>query len=539
MQGQDCFETQLDLFEICGVPVGDDIPVSSFGKMFQEPLVVTKDWILEPCSKKSQRPRFQCLKITNGQTQGWSNGTAVRLRGECWTHNIGESPNVEKESFLSQILEDTVPEKYYLSATAVIGILRRASKRGKDLPAELKEALIEQSGIRRNDYGEAKIANAGKVLRSLLEKIGSEAFEKWVRRIALLVQQKEVLFTEMFCGSTIGKEIEQSADNSKNRKTESAENDSVNAMCYLREDRIYGGTPQGRESIEQFAGELGEVMQELSFQTAPHERFMRCLWCASEGTPSMREALASVEEIKQAWLGYGLYGNDSQDIGGCDRFQQSAEDCVGNDVSVYVPDKARSLTARADGSPCIDRVPQIIAAGFKAGQSATSRSIGYSVEQSPTLGAEMNGFEPTVVVFDMTHANNPVQSYTHDVCHTLTARMGTSGNQVPVVSYAIAGNTIDRHAVCVGNGQLNQAKLSDKVCALNCMHDQQAVMIKKSVRRLTPLEAERLQGLEDNYTLIDDKSCSDTARYKALGNGMAQPCADYVIRRIVEVCGND
>ena len=57
----------------------------------------------------------------------------------------------------------------------------------------------------------------------------------------------------------------------------------------------------------------------------------------------------------------------------------------------------------------------------------------------------------------------------------------------------------------------------------------------KSVRRLTPTECERLQGLPDNYTLIDDKTCSDTARYKALGNGMAQPCADYVIKRIVEV----
>lgn len=54
------------------------------------------------------------------------------------------------------------------------------------------------------------------------------------------------------------------------------------------------------------------------------------------------------------------------------------------------------------------------------------------------------------------------------------------------------------------------------------------------VRRLTPLECERLQGLPDGYTLIDDKFCSDSARYKALGNGMAQPCADYVLRRLAE-----
>ena len=61
----------------------------------------------------------------------------------------------------------------------------------------------------------------------------------------------------------------------------------------------------------------------------------------------------------------------------------------------------------------------------------------------------------------------------------------------------------------------------------------------KTVRRLTPLEAERLQGLPDNYTLIDDKSCSDSARYKAIGNGMAQPCADYVLRRIKAVAERD
>lgn len=54
------------------------------------------------------------------------------------------------------------------------------------------------------------------------------------------------------------------------------------------------------------------------------------------------------------------------------------------------------------------------------------------------------------------------------------------------------------------------------------------------VRRLTPTECERLQGLPDGYTLIDDKSCCDSARYKALGNGMAKPCSDYVLRRLAE-----
>lgn len=62
-------------------------------------------------------------------------------------------------------------------------------------------------------------------------------------------------------------------------------------------------------------------------------------------------------------------------------------------------------------------------------------------------------------------------------------------------------------------------------------HNVPIVLTEGKVRRLTPTECERLQGLPDAHT----EGGSDTARYKALGNGMAQPCADYVIRRIVEV----
>lgn len=60
--------------------------------------------------------------------------------------------------------------------------------------------------------------------------------------------------------------------------------------------------------------------------------------------------------------------------------------------------------------------------------------------------------------------------------------------------------------------------------------------IHKYVRKFTPTECERLQGLPDGYTKIifNGKPASDGHRYKAIGNGMAQPCADYVLRRIAE-----
>ena len=56
------------------------------------------------------------------------------------------------------------------------------------------------------------------------------------------------------------------------------------------------------------------------------------------------------------------------------------------------------------------------------------------------------------------------------------------------------------------------------------------------VRRLTPLECERLQGLPDNFTDVEcnGKPASDSARYKAIGNGMAQPCADFVLSKVVQ-----
>lgn len=63
--------------------------------------------------------------------------------GESLTRNIGEFPSVVRESTLSQILQENVPEAYYLSAKACQGILNRAKRRGKQLPAMLEEALIE------------------------------------------------------------------------------------------------------------------------------------------------------------------------------------------------------------------------------------------------------------------------------------------------------------------------------------------------------------------------------------------------------------
>ena len=177
-----------------------------------------------------------------------------------------------------------------------------------------------------------------------------------------------------------------------------------------------------------------------------------------------------------------------------------------------------------------------------------------------TAGGTANGTR--IAVYDMTHANEVMRPVKDGIVPTLNARMGTGGNQVPVAhAYCIAGNTIDRKIENGGNGK---GVLAETAYTLNTVdrHTVAEIYGAKSyseyergkvatlrasggayggggenlalsysiVRRLTPTECERLQGLDDGYT----DGGSDTARYKALGNGMAQPCADYVIRRIVE-----
>ena len=87
----------------------------------------------------------------------------------------------------------------------------------------------------------------------------------------------------------------------------------------------------------------------------------------------------------------------------------------------------------------------------------------------------------------------------------------------------------------VDNADKDVDKSFDKGNLLENQEKMNPIKNGKTVRRLTPMEAERLQGLPDGYTLLDNKLCSDSARYKALGNGMAMPCPVWILQRIVEV----
>ena len=117
----------------------------------------------QPSSKKSSKSQSRmpvCLCVyptEDGQNRGATTLRMVsgQLLGEYTMHSFGESPSEENVSRLSQILEDCPHPKYSLSARACEGILNRAERRGKELPKELKAALIAQSACKETELTEA------------------------------------------------------------------------------------------------------------------------------------------------------------------------------------------------------------------------------------------------------------------------------------------------------------------------------------------------------------------------------------------------
>lgn len=114
---------------------------------------------------------------------------------------------------------------------------------------------------------------------------------------------------------------------------------------------------------------------------------------------------------------------------------------------------------------------------------------------SPTLNAFDNATESratVIIAFDNSYRDG-LRLQNGGTINTLSAKMGTGGNNVPFIQ----------------NDDLK-------------------------IRRLTPVECERLMGWPDNHTLnrADGKTNSDTTRYKMCGNGVASPVAKWIAQQI-------
>lgn len=151
-------------------------------------------------------------------------------------------------------------------------------------------------------------------------------------------------------------------------------------------------------------------------------------------------------------------------------------------------DVARTLSARHDSSPCADRGMDVVA--FPAEMSVTQ--VASTVELSPALSVT----HTTAVAFDMRGREGGAQlEGPHDTANIRAASGGSSRSYVAAAW---------------------------------------------QVRRLTPVECERLQAFPDDFTRIPYRNkpaeaCPDGPRYKALGNSWAVNCAEWIGERMAEV----
>ena len=225
----------------------------------------------------------------------------------------------------------------------------------------------------------------------------------------------------------------------------------------------------------------------------------------------------------------------------------------------YQEECAPTLKASDSGT---NMVPSVLCLNDQGGSV-----MDCSEDVSGTLRAQKHGHQPLV------YENHGIDArYTgpHGVAPTMSARYGTGGNNVPLVErdtpvYCIVGNAIDRQPQNGGNGIGYQKDIAYTLTATDhhaiaelyqetvgalcrgdekgagnqyvsqnkCIVDPPTAQAGLLIRRLTPLECERLQGFPDGWTNIP--GASDSARYKALGNSVAIPCVEYVMRGIAIV----
>lgn len=386
MKEADYLEMQLTLFTKCKSPRGGDTRSSLYGKTLLEHLLQIKEPISELCLKKSDKRVFQCLTTESGQKQEWCSFKTVKSHGECWTLNIGEYPSEEKESFLSQILQGNVQEKYYLSSRSCQGILRRAKERGKNLPPMLEKALIAQScecGVDARGGGKVPLVSNEK---SLTLATGNNL---------------PVVHSYCIAGNTI------------DRKPQN------------------GGNGTGNQ--EELSYTLNTVDRHAVAECFPQNAYNKFL----QGIPL--------------------------------------------------------ATLKACGGSCGGGSENLI------------------VNISPSVG-KVRRLTPTECQNGVAHQE--YEQYAVD--------FGRAADRIQM--------NATKSVTLLGLGGGGGAKTG-----LYCLPQKDVDEQKYLVRRLTPVECERLQGLPDGFTDIEfkGKPALDSKRYKALGNGMAQPCADYVIKQIV------
>ena len=499
--------------------------------------------------------------------------------GGSSTLNTGPAPLSEEDVFsLSQILQEAPPRKYYLSKTACLGILRRARERGKELPPQLKTALMAQAGLiplaAPASEPIAFAANQRDEVRNLHDVAGALGAQPGMKQQTFIAQdcltpwdtQQARIFTPESKSPTLA-----SADGGGGR----------NPGGLLFTAGATGSLTPWDNQQRRISTPLGVSPTINSGEQKPGGLLFVAGFCAGaaptaggigyqkECAPTLKASESGVPSI----LCLTDHGGQRMDL---------------------TTDMTPTLRAQMGA-----HLPLICLNDQGGGVMSCSKDV------AGTLRAQEHGHQPLVmglqqeaearVVIELFENHGIDARYTgpHKVSPTLTNRGGTGGNNLPLAlqvqePICISGNVIDRQPQNGGNGLGCQEGIAytltatdhhavfsrqrvdvfkdndvastesarqhkdatDLVCqpayqetvgALtgsdrkdpNNQYVGQDKLIVDSpllIRRLTPLECERLQGFPDFWTELS--GASDSSRYKALGNSVAVPCVEYLMQGI-------
>lgn len=140
-------------------------------------------------------------------------------------------------------------------------------------------------------------------------------------------------------------------------------------------------------------------------------------------------------------------------------------------------------------------------------------------------------------IYDMSHADSVIRE--SDIAPTLVARMGTGGGQVPIIlSHKGANDVTDKSTqITLSENGTNSSVGINKIPPLKTTTPLYYLAENLSVRKLLPVECERLQGFPDNWSQIPYRGkpaeqCPDAPRYKAIGNSWCVPVVRWIGKRI-------
>ena len=236
----------------------------------------------------------------------------------------------------------------------------------------------------------------------------------------------------------------------------------------------------------------------------------------------------------------------------------------------YSEEVSPTLAAAPSGT---NRTPEVVAYSFDSLSSNSMKSKNpHSGCREVDVAKTLDTTDPTpsknqggiavvapAVALDMTHACDVIRECGEQV-PALQARMGTGGNQVPLTYQDVTGTlSPGAHAgsyngqdayndmlVCGASPDVAHTLRAKSACAYR--EDAETYPVQNMVvRRLTPLECTRLQGYPDGWVDIGDwtdekgkkHKDADSPKYKALGNSIALPFWDWMLRRMARYLPED